>query len=266
MNKWLVGLILSTFFFIGIVYSSNVHSLPTIKYFPIDEELSFQSVKTKLELLPENNSDSAKITWTCNSITDEVLYLRQDVSLLYKNGKFKGLQSKWEENTTSINLKETFPSNKESLYQAISFHHGEIHDDEQIKSIQQMSSDELYVDAPSTALKEKINQETQNELLQNWDYLANSLKIDLDSYVAVPLIDLNQYNNKSLPSLTKEQTDKIIGQLWEGLYKNYIIPLAQNKENKNPHYIPLVLFDKQKTHLIVIYELFGKKEKLIQQY
>src|SRR5699024_9693058 len=72
--------------------------------------------------------------------------LRQDVALIYENGIFKGMLSEWKNNTATIELEKSIPISTSSLLESITFHHGEIHqDDETITSIQKMSNDSLYV-------------------------------------------------------------------------------------------------------------------------
>src|SRR5699024_12053138 len=71
---------------------------------------------------------------------------RQDVSLLYENGFFKGIQSKWEQDQQIINLKHPVPLHNTAVFEAISFHHGEIHQpSNDITSIQKMTFDTIYM-------------------------------------------------------------------------------------------------------------------------
>ena len=144
-----------------------------------------------------------------------------------------------------------------------------------------MSTAHLYViDTDSTALKtfkspknkeetawkNLLERTTKQQLLFHWNQLFNHFDIDADSYLAVPIPSLNKYNDNPLPSMSQAQTNQIIGQLWEGLYKNYIIPAANSKKKQENSFIPIVLFDKQQDHLFVLFELNGKKQKLIQRY
>lgn len=242
-------------------------AIPAITYFPIDKQINFSRATTALNTNKIKNKNV--IIWTVNSISDRSLYLRQDISLLYENGFFKGILSKWTQNTDQVELKNTFQFGSDtSLFQAISYHHGEIHlDNGQIKAIQTMSIDELFspinpTDIDFNTQKNKINK----EIHAHWNTVIHDLGIQPNMYIAIPLTHLNQFDMKNIPSLTQDQTDKVIGQLWEGLYKNYIIPIISDKSNQIPHVVPLVLFDKKRSHLIVLYELNGKVDKLYQYY
>lgn len=202
--------------------------------------------------------------------------------MLYDRGKLKGIRSKWLENTDLITFQEEIYGQENSLFQTISFHHGEIHyDDDDIKSVQIMSDDHLYVVKNSkshtsnfkspklkweVAEKEQLDLMIKKQLLSHWDMLIRHFNVNTDHYRIVPLNELVKYSDEQIPSLTKEQTEKIIGQLWEGLYKNYIIPITSTKLDNFNNYMPLVLFAKDNTHLIVLFEINGLKEKLIQQY
>ena len=65
--------------------------------------------------------------------------------------------------------------------------------------------------------------------------------------------------------MSQQETDVLIGRLWEGIYKNYVIQASESSENQLESYIPLILIDKQNTHLYVLFELNGGREQLIQR-
>lgn len=283
MKNWVfITIALLSIALFGIVYFVKMNDAPAITYFPIDEETSFTYANSNLELSTPKGSDSYEIDWTSNSRSDKEMYLRQDASLLFDKGRLRGVRSKWVQDTESIYLEDSLLSEDSSYFQVISFHHGEIHyPNDEIKSIHQMSNDHLYViDSPATSLeafkspenndqkewKNLLDRTTKQQLLHHWHQLFTHFDISHESYLAVPLTNLYRYNNESLPSMTQEQTNKIIGQLWEGVYKNYIIPAASTENNKLESYVPIVLFDKENDHLLVLFELNGKKERLIQNY
>lgn len=271
---------------VGIILASiciiNVQTKPAITYFPIDQDTTFSTAKTSLSLITEKGNDNYKLLWQTNSTTDIPVYLRQDVSLLFDNGRLRGALTKWVQDTDTIQLKEMLQLEDSSLYQSISFHHGEIHKSrDEIKSIQKMTSDYLYViDSPTTPLvsfktaksnyerewKDLLDRTSKQQLLYHWNTLLNHFQIDKEKYLAVPLTGLDKYQNEPLPSLSQAQTDKIIGQLWEGLYKNYVIPIVKTEKEVVDSYIPLILFDKENKHLLVLFELNKKKKQLIQKY
>ncbi|PAV29064.1 hypothetical protein CIL05_13905 [Virgibacillus profundi] len=266
----------SIFFILGI------NTAPAITYFPDDEDSSFTSANSNLELFLPKGNDSYQLAWTTDSRSDKEMYLRQDASLLFDNGRLRGVRSKWVQDTDHIQIEEKLVSEDSSFFQVISFHHGEIHyPNEQIKSIRQMSADHLYViDSPNTSLdafktpenefesewKNLLNRTTKQQLLYHWNRLFTYFDISGESYLSVPLTSLHKYNNEPLPTMTRDETNKIMGQLWEGLYKNYIIPAVNTENNQLQSYIPIILFDKQNQHLLVLFELNAKKYKLIQQY
>lgn len=283
MNKRV--LLFITILFVSLLlglYTWQSNVVPSITYFPMDKETSFEKACTKLEMISERTNDSYEITWGSISKSERELYLRQDATLLFDNGMLRGIRSKWVEGTDSIQIKENLYGEDSSYFQAISYHHGEVHyPDDQIKSIHQMTYDQLYViDSPNTILESfktpqndyetqwatLLDHTTHQQLLYSWKQLIHYFNINNEAYFAVPLTNLYKYNSQPLPSFTQEQTNQIIGQLWEGFYKNYIINAKNMEKNQLKSYIPLVLFDRQNKHLIVLYELNGEKEQLIQQY
>ncbi|WP_106497144.1 hypothetical protein [Lentibacillus sp. Marseille-P4043] len=283
MNKWLFISIFTLFCCLaGYLFFQRINSVPTVIYFPIDQKTTFDTTDTRIEFITEHKHNQYELAWTSNSKSSKEVYLRQDTSLLFDNGLLRGVTSKWSENSDTINLQKNLLSEDSSYFQAISYHHGEIHyPDDQIKSIQKMSYDELYVvDSPTTPLvtfqspKEAFDREwkklldvtSKQQLLYHWKKLMRHFNIQAESYDIVPLTSLHRYNQESLANMTQKQTDQMIGQLWEGLYKNYIIPASSGTGDLKSSYIPLVLFAKDRTHLIVLFQLHGEKQKLIQEF
>lgn len=257
------------------ILKSNL-TVTTMKYFPPDDNVFFDNAETNINLL--KNTD--EIEWSVESTSSDVAYLRQDVSLLYENGKFKGVLNKWRQNVDHLDLSKRFYQANSSLLKAISFHHGEIHNpNDQISSIQKMTSDQLYFindrntiysfHEPSNADEKKwesdLNKMTDQQLENHWNKLINQLDIAINEYDRIPLTELAQYENKPLPGRTEAETKKIIGQLWEGLYKNYILLLKEKENLQDKHYMPLILLAKNNDHLLVIFELNNTNQKLIQK-
>ncbi|MDL4841546.1 hypothetical protein [Aquibacillus rhizosphaerae] len=278
-NVFLLIIICSFFMSILLFYKDNTS---VIKFFPIDESISFSSYNTEISLISETDQDEYDINWSSSSKLRTPIYLRQDVSLLYTDGRLKGILSKWKESEKDIILNSKIHGEDSSHFQTISFHHGEIHyPDDKIKSIHRMSYDELYViDSPHTALesfevptnhsqtewKKTLDHATNQQLSYHWKQLINYFKIPQDRYVFVPLTDLQHYEDNPIPTLTKNQTKQVIGQLWEGLYKNYILTITRDEQPVNS-FIPLILFDKQGEHLLVLFQDQHKKmQKLKQNY
>ncbi|MBP2078192.1 hypothetical protein [Oceanobacillus polygoni] len=281
MIKWKSLLIFVALLSIGSILVLRSNTLPTVRFFPLDEQSSIQEANTSLTLQAVTGADSYDIGWNINSSSDKSMYLRQDVSLLFDNGILRGVRSKWVQNTDRIQIDETVTSEDSSHFQSISFHHGENHSGgEVIKSVQAMTYDELYViDSPATPIKafkqpvttfesewkELLDRSSKQQLLFQWHLLIQYFQIDPENYLAIPLVDLYKYNNKPLPNMSQQETNELIGRLWEGLYKNYIIPATESSENQLESYIPLILIDKQNTHLYVLFELNGEREQLIQR-
>lgn len=286
MNKYKVLLFVLPFVLVLMVYYvllNRDHDESVIKFFPIDEKLQIIDPITNLSLLYQDDQDEYEIQWETSSKVDRPVYLRQDVSLLYVDGKLKGVLSKWKENGQNMLQKTKVHGEDSSHFQAITFHHGEIHyPDDQIKSIQDMSTAELYViDSPLTALesfvepaskeqqnwKHTLDHATNQNLLYHWNELMHYYQIPKEKYVAIPLTALPQYNKKPFPSLSQEKTQEVIGQLWEGLYKNYILGITGHQNQIQPvqSFVPLILVGKDGSHLFVLYEdASGHKQQLIQ--
>ncbi|WP_162632638.1 hypothetical protein [Paraliobacillus zengyii] len=230
----------------------------------------------------EQDHDSYTIDWHASSELDELTYLRQDISLLYVDGQLKAIKSKWKEQESTIDLQTTITGEDSSHYQAISYHHAEVHyPEDKIKSVQAMTHDELYViDSPQTPLeafkiptndlqtewKETLNHATNQQLYYQWQQLLDHFQLNSDDYLSVPLNMLYQYETTALPNLTAKQTKKVIGQMWEGLYANYILPFNESGPSSKS-FIPLILLDKEGTHLRILYQDHkGEMQQLIQNY
>lgn len=275
------ALVIFSSLFLSLLYLED-NNVSVIKYFPIDESVTFTSYGTELKMLEQTDKDEYDIKWSTYSLLDEPIYLRQDVSLLYADGRLMGILSKWKESEQDIKLQSSVHGEDSSHYQTITFHHGEVHyPDDKIKSIQAMSSDELYViDSPHSALesfdqptntvqeewKNTLDRATNQQLSYHWKQLIQYFQIPEDQYIFVPITNLEKYQHTPIPTLDQKETTRVIGQLWEGIYKNYIVGISSNKKPVKS-FVPLVLFDKEGKHLMVLYQnQDGKKEQLIQLY
>src|SRR5690625_3273486 len=260
------------------IYYIQKRPVTTMKYFPIDESHFFETATTSINYL--TNNDTNNIQWITESTSSAESYLRQDISLLFENGRFKGIQNKWRQNVTNIMLKQSFQKTKSSLLETISFHHAEIHyKDKSIKSIQKMSEDRLYFihnhemkafHKPSTnegkTLAKTLNDTTETYLTKKWNAMIEHYDIQKNNYIEIPLTEIFQFNEKPIPGLSMEKTEQIIGQLWEGMYDNYIILLSDKQEQRVHHSVPLILMAKDNSHLLVLFEINDNKYKLIQKY
>ncbi|WP_431798840.1 hypothetical protein [Halobacillus andaensis] len=272
--------------FLMVFYFYNVSKEETVvKYFPIAEDVTFDKAETLLSYQEGEGDDEYEVGWKTSSKSTEPVYLRQDVSLLYVNGRLKGVVNKWKENEAKLTKHSTLHGEETKKYEAISFHHGEVHKGEDvINSIQATTYDKLYiVDSPHSKrmafknAESKEEEEWQNKLDHSihqqlevqWDGLKSYYQIPKGQYEQVPLTDLHSFNEENpFPYTSSEQYNRISGQLWEGLYKNYVLGIKDAK-SKHPiqSYIPLLLFDKNGKHLMVLYEDDqGEKHQLIQYY
>ncbi|TLS36319.1 hypothetical protein [Pseudalkalibacillus caeni] len=245
----------------------------SITYFPPDPETTFNRAKTTIKILTQEDEDEYMIEWETFSETTKKAYLRQDISLLYEDGILVDTLSKWEENVASLSMEKEIRSEDSGHYEAISYHYGEIHyPNDVIKSVQQTTFDQLYViDSPLSPLesfKEPVSEEekewksvldhaTKQQLQLVWKELIDFYSIPIENFYAIPLTELSKFNNQPLPGLTKEQTVKAIGGLWEGIYKNYFLGIEiEDGKVESPvgSTIPLILLNKSKPYLIVLFQ------------
>lgn len=270
MNK---SLTIITFVLAAIIiylYFFKIKSIETLIYFPADETAKFLNEETNISLI-----DHDTLQWKVESTSVEDVYLRQDVSLIYANGQFKGVINVWKQNTDHLLKSEQIQHDGNKFYDTISFHHGEIHRNEnKITSIQKMSHHSLYVykvanekygsfRKPTNKMEQKtftdLNKINQENLSIYWQQLIRHFNIDRSEYISIPLTELIKYQELPIESLSEKQTSRVLGQLWEGLYKNYIVLVTDKKNHQVPHYMPLILIDKKATHIYVLFELNGEK-------
>lgn len=251
--KLLISLLIT--FTVVFIFSRFNPTIETITYFPLDEDMSFQYAETSLHTCSDNEH---KLCWTIDSTSDQALYLRQDIGLLFVNGKLYAISSKWKEDTQQIISQKSLSISPASYLQAISFHYGEIHhEDDRITSVQIMSDTDAFISKQRKNKKKDghaLRLASQTELEAVWERWIKENNINKENYELIPLINLSKYNESPLPSFTKAETAKIIGQLWEGLYKSYLIPLLEKIDEEEAGHMPLILLSHDKTHLLVLYE------------
>jgi hypothetical protein len=282
MKKFLVVFIttiLATF----LIFNWNGGEMKVIKFFPLDPSKNFTNYETTLKLFPNPKGKNYQLGWEITSDVIELMYLRQDISLLYADGKLKGLLNQWKQDVRQLNQQTILNGEGSHYFEAISYHHGEIHyPNDVIKSIQAMSFDDFFVwdGNQIEGFKESVTQEQhqwENHLISKkmgnlkpyWEELIDYYDINVKEYLTIPLSDLWHFEDEPFPSLTIEQTQQVIGQLWEGIYRHYILGInGEFSEKQNPinTYMPLILVHKGGEHLYVLYEdTNGKKHRLIQQ-
>ncbi|MFD1736543.1 hypothetical protein ACFSCX_08190 [Bacillus salitolerans] len=278
-----VSIVITTIIISNVYFSQPVRE--SLTYFPTDSSLTFSIAETTISLFNKKDNDEYIVNWREVSETEKEVYLRQDISFLFKDGILDSTMSLWKEETKFIEQEKRLRGEDSSHYQAISLHHAEIHlKDDQIKSAQMMSHDELYIIdssySPLDSFKQPSNEEQKEwkkvldhainqHLFYSWNELAKHYNLDLETYDAIPFVNLATYNKTPLPGLTAEESIRVIGQLWEGLYKNYLLGIELTAtETVSPigSKIPLILISKDRSHLIILIETeAGEKVRLFQK-
>lgn len=272
--------------FLFLLLNDEQHTLKeSLTYFPQDPNVSFSEYKTNLELTDQVDADEYAIKWTVSSTLQQNAYLRQDVSLLYEDGRLVKTMSNWKENVQELKQTKKIPREDSGHFEAVSVHHAEMHyPNDTIKSRQQMSYDSLYVTAsplspmesfkiPQTEEEKEWQQILEHATMQQlhyvWEELITSYDIDTSKYYRFPLTYLPVYDRHTLPGLNKEQTNQAVGGLLEGLYKNYFFGIKKkNGEIVSPigSTIPLLLLSKDSSHFLVLTRTpDGENIQFIQQ-
>lgn len=268
-----IYLVIGVSIFLILTFAINQSKTPkvqeSITYFPIDPKVSFITAQTTLTIL---NKQANTILWKEHSILDRKAYLRQDVALLYANGRLIDELWAWKQNTAVIEQEKRITSNNSALFQAITFHHAELHEEnDQIFSAQTMSSDQMYFISTTVDeenMKKQLDQQTERMLQLSWNKGVRHFSIDLKNYQAYPLSQFNEKAKEELPGFTKSETAKLVGNLWEGLYKNYILGIKKADgtiENPKGSKLPLILIATDKTNLLVLTETKSGEPILLRQ-
>ncbi|MGE7759261.1 hypothetical protein [Peribacillus sp. NPDC097895] len=268
--KYTVFLVLLTIFFI-IYFSNNKQVEETIIYFPIDSSLHFDHAST--HLIPKGTGDSTyTITWKVNSALDQPAYLRQDVSLLYKNGKLTGALKNWRQNKQELSQKAKSKESESGRYEAVTFHYAEVHPSDTIfTSAQQLSKDKLYiVTTPSFQYFHRPLSEEHNQWKKTLDSLTDqtvqnglekadqAFHINLDQYKIISLTDLPSKKNQWLSAFPQFKREEVVGKLWEGLYKNYVLGIKKedgSTMSSQGSTIPQLLLAKNQSEILVMFTL-----------
>ncbi len=275
-----IGLLISIVFVYFKAKTDPVQE--TITYFPIDPTVSFQSASTSLGQFIPLKKRTYSYVWQTKSLLDRKAYLRQDVSLLFSNGRLIGKLGKWQTNTEQINQQKKMIGRDSALLQALTFHYAEIHHNEaEIFSAQTMTSTAMYaISTPFKPLltfqqagndeeakwKNILDDKTANVLQSSWQKGLRTFSIQLNHYNAYPLTQL--YTREALPGFSKEETERVIGNLWEGLYKNYFLGIKKADGTIVPpdgSTIPLILIAKDRTKLLVLTETEKGEPILLRQ-
>jgi len=267
-------LILLLLFSFTLWFFNKAEDNETIQFFPINKRVSFVDLGSDLQIHSRGNE--YLITADSWSKTSERSYLRQDLNLLFQNGNLINIDYPWKQQSDWITSRLEAPLREESKYTLLSYHHAEIHEDDIITSQQAVTTDNLYVisfqnrweafKTPSNArqkeqlvkLTELISKERESLL----DKAVKELNINKDNY---DVYDLDKFSlGKERPnSIPAEKWERVLGGLWEGLYRSFVIRYTNDDIYYSPP-MPWILVDKNGTHLLVISQRSnGSFEKLI---
>ncbi|UCZ54556.1 hypothetical protein LGQ02_07315 [Bacillus shivajii] len=253
-------------------------------YFPEDDQIEFIDASTNIKLIDTKDENEYYLEWKTASETDKKAYLRQDIGFIFENGVLISTQSEWREKTKKLKNKVTLHGEDSGRYEAITFHFAEVHyPDDIIKSKQIMTEDKHYViDTPLSPLvdfkkaksqseqrgKELLDSIIDQQLTYTVEGLIEQFKINKESYHIFPLTEIAQFQTEPLPSMSQEETNAVIGRMWEGLYRYYLLGTNTfTEETYDPigNTMPFVFLSKDDTHLLVLYETADKKGQQLLQ-
>ncbi|OIU70554.1 hypothetical protein [Rossellomorea aquimaris] len=265
-------LILMVILAVGIEFIYQPRTEESIIFFPINENVAYESASTLLTLVPEKKDNVYEVKWKISSKLDTPAYLRQDVGFLFINGRLKGKQNEWEQDTDGMVQEKTIEWKESSLLEAVSFHYSEIHenDDTAYTSAQKMTEDRLYVidsnfsplnsfRQPGTDAEKEwkmiLDRVTSQQLDYTWEKAIQTLGIPIDEYTAVPLTELTRLEQEPPGGFENREWQRLIGNLWEGLYKNYYLGIKKEDGTIVDSFdstIPLILIKKDKKEVLVL--------------
>ncbi len=279
-----IGLILSllTYSLLSIAFSNKV--VESIIFFPIDPTVEMKIAKTDLVLLNDKDKEKYIVNWEVQSQTSDSVYLRQDISLLFEDGRLKAILSDWKGNSSELTQYATYSGKDSSRFLALTFHHGEIHhSDETITSTHKMSKDHLYIiDSSFSTLqsfkevkseeqkewKEILDKVTTKQLEYYWEKAIDFFDIPVHNYDFYSLEEIIDSQESGLLGIDKVRSKIIIGKLWESLYKEYFLGIKTTAGTTIPPIdssLPLILIAKDYSHLFILIETReGESIKLSQ--
>ncbi|WP_433743142.1 hypothetical protein [Falsibacillus pallidus] len=257
----------------SIFASADPDAKESITYFPIDKEAVFLKASNSITIKENAGQDSYSARWEMESELNQRAFLRQDIGFLYSNGILAAKMNKWGQNISLIKNGSTYKSKESSLLQSVGLHYAEIHSKENgdITSAQRMSQDQVYAIQSKWSRPYSFRIPSSNEERQWKNIIEQLMQQKLDYWVEktsekLPLqkqnkqifflTELPSYNDKPLPGFTKSQSDTIIGNLWEGLYKNYFLGIQlKNGTIEDPlgSTVPIIFLDKNKRELLVVF-------------
>src|SRR5690625_7553441 len=97
MQKYMIITFTLITIFLLIYIIRDKLATETMQYFPIADNAQIDIASTKISYCEKTD----KLCWQVQSSSSVEAYLRQDVSLLYENGKFKAVLNKWKQQVRS---------------------------------------------------------------------------------------------------------------------------------------------------------------------
>ena len=281
------GIALLIILTIGVVWKTytNAKVQSTLQFFPFNEKAKFSEANTSLTLKePDKTKDKYEVTLSVNSILDQSAYLRQDMSLLFQNGRLIDLLRGWKKDETTMNQTLTVEGHESSLFEAVTIHYGEIHEDDSPTSTFKTTDASLYVissrfgpiksfQAPETEEQKDwaftLRSVATSRLTKVLDRYIDKTQIDLSHYTVLPITELAAKKQALLSEYSDREQLAIIEKLWESLYSIYVTGIKkQDGTIVDPidSTIPLILREKQSNRLILlIQDKTGNLHEFYQQ-
>ncbi|WP_163103396.1 hypothetical protein [Peribacillus alkalitolerans] len=264
---WILGVLFAGL--IMFMFLRDNDSKDVFNYYPADPNVSFIEYRTGLSAEKVNNQ--YLLDWNTFSELDRKAFLRQDVGLLFKNGRLKGALRNWNQNNSILSQEDTIREKDSGLFQTITFHYAEIHPGPStFSSAQAMSDNSLNVihsnnedfqtfSKPFTKQQQEWQQtfSKQQEALYNETLMKaeNEFQINRNDYTIIPLTELRTKQDQFLSGFSKARQTEIVGRLWEGLYKNYVLGIRKGDGSVITPLnstTPLLLLHKNRKELDVI--------------
>ncbi|WP_409289272.1 hypothetical protein [Peribacillus sp. SCS-37] len=281
MKRLYVSGILMLCICLALYFYNAGRNIQTIIFFPIDKKALFERAETRLS--PRLSGNYYKLKWEAASVTDTPHYLRQDVSLIFRNGRLLGIMKSWKEDTQRLQQAETIKVDQSSQLQAVTFHYGELHRGEKITSVQQMSSASVYLilsrltgpdyfGTPITAEQQEWKQALDSKARavqeSSWNRAMGRLSINPEKYIKLPLTELPNGRAVFFAGIPPSLQEKIIGRLWEGIYKNYALGIKKQDGSLTTPLgstVPLLLLNPRMRELLFITETADEEPVLLKQ-
>lgn len=251
-------------------------------FYPIDHNIQFADGNTTLELVKTKENNEYQLNWSTHSTLTRAVALRHDFSLLFKNGMLLHKANDFSDHTKEIRLKEELKDHEEGYYEAVTFHHAEVHyPNEEIKSRQSITTDELYViqtpitpfhafkqpqTLEETSGKNHLNKIVYQQLNEIWQSLFQQYELNKNDYTIVTLTNLDRLYHH----FSEEQAEKIIAATTDMIYSYYFFGIPNGDGtfiSPIGSSLPIVLVPNQENdHLIVLFRTDnGKNIQLLKK-